>query len=103
MSPSLLTAFLDLTNRTPLEISLRAFMGYPGLFQHTYICLFIIFHLNNKFCLHSSLTLLDPFIGSGVLDMNEMFVIVVFPDHTHLLFFSHFHHYSFVPSQKVIS
>ena len=30
--------------RTPLEISLRAFMGYPGLFQHSYICLYIIFH-----------------------------------------------------------
>ena len=28
---------LDPTNRTPLEISLRAFMGYPGLFQHTYM------------------------------------------------------------------
>ena len=36
LSPPLLTV-LDLTNRTPLEISLRAFMGYPRLFQHSYI------------------------------------------------------------------
>ena len=28
------TAFLDLTNWTQLEISLRAFMGYHRLFQH---------------------------------------------------------------------
>ena len=63
---TLLSAFLDLTNRTPLEISIWAFMGYPGLFQHSYICLYIIFHLNNKFCLHSSLALLDPLRGSGV-------------------------------------
>ena len=62
----LLAALLDLANRTPLEISLRAFMGYPGLSQHSYICLYIIFHLNIKFCLHSSLALLDPFRGSGV-------------------------------------
>ena len=34
--PPLLTAFLDLTNRTPLEISCRAFIGYPWLFQHAY-------------------------------------------------------------------
>ena len=72
MSPPLLTAFLDLTNRIPLEISLRAFMGYPGLFQHAYICLFIIFHLNSKFCLHSSLTLLDPFIGSGDIEIGYL-------------------------------
>ena len=41
-------------------------MGYPGLLQHAYICLFTIFHLNNKICLHSSLTLLDAFIGSEI-------------------------------------
>ena len=62
----LLTAFMDLTHRTPLKISLRASMCYPGLFHHSYIYLYIIFHLNNKFCLHSSLALLDPFRGSGV-------------------------------------
>ena len=33
----LLTAFLDITNKPPLEISIMAFMGYPGLFQHEYI------------------------------------------------------------------
>ena len=63
---TLLTAFLDLTNKTTLEISLWAFMGYPGLFQHSYICLYIIFNSDNKFCLHSSLALLDPLRGSGV-------------------------------------
>ena len=30
-------SILGLTNRTPLEISLRTFMGSPGLFQHSYI------------------------------------------------------------------
>ena len=62
----LLIAFLDLTNRTPLEISLRVYMGYPGLFQHSNICLYVILHLNNTFCLHSYLTLLDPFRDAGV-------------------------------------
>ena len=52
-------------------------MGYPGLFQHSYICLYIIFHLNNKFRLHSSLALFDTFRGSGVWDMNEMSVIFI--------------------------
>ena len=51
-------------------------MGYSGLFiTHTFDFTSSLF--NNRCCLHSPLTLLDPILGPGVWDMNVMSVIYI--------------------------
>ena len=59
--PSLLSpSILNLTDRTPLEINPRAFMGYPRFLQHTHLFDFIWASLFYIFYLASN-SLLLPF------------------------------------------
>ena len=62
-------AVLDLTNRTPFEISIRTCMGYPGLFQHTNIIYILL-----QFCCNDSPHSLN--IANVLCNDSVIFIVV---------------------------
>ena len=62
-------AVLDLTNSTSFEISIRTFMGYPGLFQHTNI-IYILLH----FCCNHSPHSLN--IANALCNDSVIFIVI---------------------------